>query len=98
MDSICPWPEDWATWNAITRVPLTLSAARYGPARSNRGKVKPVGQANGPSPHCRAPLPENCPDTNGVYVWTIRARLNVFPKSVEKTNAAPTAERGGTPK
>src|SRR5260370_22404871 len=64
--SICPWPEGWATWNAITRVRCTLSAARYGAARSNRGKVNPVGQANRPSPQSREPLPADCPDVNAV--------------------------------
>src|SRR5579859_196845 len=92
--SICPWPEDWAAWKAMTSVPWTLSAARYGLARSKRGKVNPVEQLNGASPHSRALLPENWPETNGVYVTGIRALLNVCPKSVEDTNPAPFTAPG----
>src|SRR4029077_234974 len=78
----------------MTSVPLTLSAARYGPAKSNRGNVKPVGQLNGASPHSRAPLPENCSDMNGAYVMTILALLNVSPKLVEEANPTPVTAPG----
>src|SRR5260370_38472237 len=62
--SIWPCPDAWAAWKPITRVPCVLSAARYGPARSKRGEVWPVGHVNAPSPHSRGPLPDNWSATN----------------------------------
>src|SRR5712691_10847289 len=83
----CPCPLARATWNAITMlVPLV---AMLGCARSKRGKVCPVGHANGPSPHWRAPLPENWLETNGSNGTAIVALLKVWPPSVEVANAAP---------
>src|SRR6266704_2853812 len=92
--SIWPWPDGCSAWNAMTSVPFVLSAVRYGPARSKRGNVCPVGQLKGLSPHSRAPLPENWLEMNAGYVTTSRALLNVLPLSVDAANAAPLTEPG----
>src|SRR5215472_154067 len=76
----------------MTKLPCVVSEVRYGPARSNRGKVCPVGQLNGLSPHSRAPFPENWTEVNGEYSVTSCAMPNVWPLSVEATNAAPFTE------
>src|SRR4029077_13184915 len=78
----------------MTSVPLTLSAARYGPAKSKRGNVKPVGQLNGASPHSRAPFPEYFCVMKGVYVMTILGWWNVSPKLVAKANPTPFTAPG----
>src|SRR5712692_6202075 len=63
--------------------------AMVGWLRSNRGKVCPVGQLKGASPHWRAPLPENWLETNGVKGTAMVALLKVWPPSAELAKAAP---------
>src|SRR5258708_23471040 len=69
---------------------LLPSVAIDGCARSNRGKVWPLGHANGPSPQLRAPLPEKAFETKGLNGTTMSALLKVCPPSDELANAAPS--------
>src|SRR5258708_8453554 len=63
-----------------------------GCGRSNRGKVWPLGHANGPSPQLRAPLPEKAFETKGLNGTTMSALLKVCPPSDELANAAPSTK------
>src|SRR6266550_2491104 len=64
-----------------TCTPL-VSAATAG-ALVNREKVKPLGQANGPSPQSVAPLPLNWVESNSVIVATCDAGPKDAPPSVD---------------
>src|SRR6266566_5144077 len=88
-----------------------LASAATAGAVVNREKVRPLGQANGPSPQSVAPLPLNWVESNSVIVATCDAgpkdalpsatgvtrtgRENVSPWSVDRENS--TALFGAKP-
>src|SRR2546430_956828 len=60
-----------------------LASAATAGAVVNREKVRPLGQANGPSPQSVAPLPLNWVESNSVIVATCDAGPKDAPPSVD---------------
>src|SRR5215216_534578 len=57
----------------------------------NRANVRPLGQANGPSPHVSEPLPLNSSESNGAIEATSCGADNDSPPSVERTSQIASA-------
>src|SRR6266567_7001797 len=84
---IFDWPPSAVLAAQTTCTPVASAATAD--ELKKREKVKPVGQANGPSPQSEAPLPLNWLESN----WTIEATSaggpKVTPPSVDFTSQMP---------
>src|SRR3954451_22469509 len=80
---IFAWP---LSWRPLQTTWTPRASAATAERLSNREKVSPLGQANGPSPQSTPPIPPvKSADVNGVKLATRLGRPNLRPPSVDLT-------------